>query len=122
VLKEAYANPLPRSKRAKNDLVTNQLISFKCPYALSRINHPVKSVKCTHDQCFDLLYFLEGKDGGGSFKCPVCSVSVEVGDLRIDERFAGLIEKYSVDDRCFVDNDGRDWVVERKRRSVIRID
>jgi hypothetical protein len=74
-----------------------------------------------HDQCFDLVYFLESRPSG-NVKCPICSVGVEVKELGIDEGFVRLIKKYKLEEGCFVDSEGRDWVGKRKRREVIQID
>jgi hypothetical protein len=72
-----------------------------------------------HDQCFDLMYFVQA---GGGVKCPVCSVGVEVKEFRVDKRFLRLMERYKGAEGCFVDSEGRDWSEGKKMREGIRID
>lgn len=43
------------------------------PFSKSIIKDPVRSINCTHPQCFDLKVFLMMAATNHSWKCPICS-------------------------------------------------
>jgi len=84
---------------------------FKCPYSLQRIQVPVRTVKCQHVECFDLLVFVtlvtpkkgvEYPTRPGEFyypeshkrrKCPLCRGNYfEWEDLRVDWKLKDEID------------------------------
>lgn len=48
-------------------------LHLRCPLSLARIDVPVKGIRCTHVQCFDLVNYLAYARRTGRFECPVCN-------------------------------------------------
>ena len=84
---------------------------FKCPYSLQRIQMPVRTVKCQHVECFDLLAFVTlvtpkqgmaypGRPGELYYpesrkrkKCPLCRQNYfEWEDLHVDWKLKDEID------------------------------
>ncbi|RKP12574.1 hypothetical protein BJ684DRAFT_20895 [Piptocephalis cylindrospora] len=60
----------------------DEVVSFRCPVSLVRIDIPAKGVDCTHTQCFDLRA------------------------LRIDAHFMECMQHLPSEDRCLFSEDG----------------
>ncbi|VDN08779.1 unnamed protein product [Dibothriocephalus latus] len=73
-------------------------VSLLCPLALTRIEIPVRSVKCDHLQCFDLSSYLTINKKRPRWSCPVCSSPAPFRDLRRDDFFVQLIADQSLKD------------------------
>ncbi|TPX66854.1 hypothetical protein SpCBS45565_g04185 [Spizellomyces sp. 'palustris'] len=103
----------------------NQIITFKCPLTLVRINVPVKSKKCRHRQCFDCEAFLTlNQNPGSKWKCPVCGKPIDPGDLLVDAPFACLLSKYANADRCIILPNGNDTAFDetsQEERAPVQI-
>ncbi|CAO3680893.1 unnamed protein product [Umbelopsis ramanniana] len=67
-------------------------VSLRCPISLLRIKEPVKGIKCSHVECFDLASYLCINQGLSSWKCPVCSKFTTSASIIYDEYFAQLLK------------------------------
>lgn len=73
------------TKSEDNDLVaTSTVISLKCPLSTLRINVPIRSTVCTHNQCFDALSFLQLQEQAPTWTCPLCNKIVCFEALEVD--------------------------------------
>ena len=52
--------------------LVSQTLSLRCPISLSRLVRPVRSIYCTHPDCFDLVSFLSFAFHLFSWRCPIC--------------------------------------------------
>ncbi|KAF7729644.1 SUMO ligase siz1 [Apophysomyces ossiformis] len=76
-------------------LMGDQRVSVCDPILLSRIEHPARSVYCTHVACFDALAFFKCEVGRRTWQCPYCSVQIRsIEELYIDYRVKQALVKY----------------------------
>lgn len=78
-----------QQSRSSADLVeaTTMALSLRCPWTLVRMKKPVRSIKCSHLQCFDLSSWVQlaQKTGGGRCNCPICNKEItSLGELFTD--------------------------------------
>ncbi|KAJ1944461.1 E3 SUMO-protein ligase pli1, partial [Linderina macrospora] len=74
-------------------------LTMRCPLGLSRIRTPVRSLRCTHPQCFDLENFLELNSQMQTWECPVCSLAIgSWKDLLVDEFFQQILDSVLEDE------------------------
>ena len=55
-----------------------------CPISRKVMRVPVRSLKCTHNQCCDLKALLKTSDNNGRLTCPVCRMDIGFQDLAVD--------------------------------------
>lgn len=68
-----------------DDIIADSFkLSLKDPLAYMRISRPVRSTKCTHIQCFDPKWWIEGNAQHPQFLCPLCNKALQFDDLIID--------------------------------------
>jgi E3 SUMO-protein ligase PIAS1 len=74
------------TKSEDNDLVaTSTVLSLKCPLSTLRMNLPIRSTVCTHNQCFDALSFLQLQEQAPTWTCPLCNKIICFEALAVDE-------------------------------------
>ena len=96
-----YFEPSPDSEV---EMILEHLnIPLLDPFTSQMPNTPVRSVNCTHFQCFDLDVFLGSrpKDGNnsGEFICPVCRKDARPQMLRLDDWMAQVLQKLKDDNQ-----------------------
>ncbi|KAM7534697.1 hypothetical protein Aperf_G00000105858 [Anoplocephala perfoliata] len=88
--------------------------SLNCPLTLSRIRIPVRSINCSHLQCFDLMSYLSASRIRPRWSCPVCSISTPFRDLRRDEFFEELLRNPALSESALIQVDADGNVREAK--------
>ncbi|KAG0166694.1 SUMO ligase siz1, partial [Apophysomyces sp. BC1034] len=84
----------------------DQQISVCDPIMLSRIQHPARSIYCTHVACFDALVFFKCEVGVRVWQCPQCAVQIRsIEELYIDYRLKQALATYPNED-CLIIRDG----------------
>lgn len=74
------------TKSEDSDLVaTSTVMSLKCPLSTLRMNLPIRSTVCSHNQCFDALSFLQLQEQAPTWTCPHCNKVVCFEALVVDE-------------------------------------
>ncbi len=75
-----------RMERDSDDIkiISEDLISLKCPLGFTRIRDPCRGASCRHLQCFDLNNFLSLAERFSRWECPVCQKNLSFEDIRID--------------------------------------
>lgn len=68
------------------------VVNIKCPIAGSRIQTPVRSVYCSHFECFDLTSFILLQQQATTWRCPICNEVLKYEDLAIDEYMEDVLE------------------------------
>lgn len=68
-------------------------MSLKDPISTLRINLPVRSAVCKHNQCFDGSMFMQLQEQAPQWSCPVCSKSVSFESLCVDKYFEEILQK-----------------------------
>lgn len=77
-----------------DDLVaTSVTMTLKDPISALRIETPVRSTVCSHNQCFEAKWFLQLQDQAPQWSCPVCSKSVSYESLCVDQYFEEILQK-----------------------------
>lgn len=59
-------------------------MTLKDPLSYMRITRPIRSTKCTHIQCFDAKWWIEGNSQHPQFLCPLCNKALLFEDLIVD--------------------------------------
>lgn len=67
------------------------LIPIACPIGQTRIETPVRGVKCNHARCFDLENFIALAHQSGVWQCPVCLNPVSHDELKMDTAMQATI-------------------------------
>jgi hypothetical protein len=91
----------------KNDDIEemNYVLSMKCPLSCMRLQDPVRSKNCTHEQCFDLRSYIEYSYQQQLWHCPVCEIGAPYKDLIYDEHFKNIVTSTNAD-KVTVNPDG----------------
>lgn len=61
-------------------------IAAICPISGGQIDIPAKGICCAHEQCFDLLSYVNMCQALSCWMCPICRQRVTIDDLRIGSR------------------------------------
>jgi E3 SUMO-protein ligase PIAS1 len=75
------------SKQAQDPDIqaTSQNFSLKCPLTYMRLDLPVRSISCKHNQCFDATSYLQLQEQGPVWICPICNQPAPFRNLAVDE-------------------------------------
>ncbi|GAA51185.1 E3 SUMO-protein ligase pli1 [Clonorchis sinensis] len=93
-----------------NEIAEYIPICLLCPLTRTRIELPVRSVRCEHLQCFDLTSYLTINRRRPRWTCPICSTPAPFRDLRLDELFLSILEDSRSASATFVHVDPNgDW-------------
>ncbi|KAJ3441318.1 zinc finger miz domain-containing protein [Anaeramoeba flamelloides] len=76
-----------KKKKKKDDI-----ISLNCPISKKPINVPVRTLKCKHRQCFDLIQYAKYAERTKNWRCPICKIPIKFSDLVVDGYVQNLIE------------------------------
>ncbi|KAF8532982.1 PINIT domain-containing protein [Trichophaea hybrida] len=88
-------------KNEDADLVaTSAIMSLKCPLSTLRIDLPVRSLFCTHIQCFDATSFLQLQQQAPTWTCPTCNKSITFKQLVIDRYISSAFSAGFVLTKC----------------------
>jgi len=68
-------------------------VSLICPYSRAKMVVPIRSLSCTHIQCFDLNNYLQMNKLKPNWKCPVCGNYCRYNSLKVDQYFLDVIQK-----------------------------
>ncbi|KAI0216639.1 E3 SUMO-protein ligase pli1, partial [Massospora cicadina] len=105
----------------EEDLVATVELSLKCPLGFSRINHPFRSIHCTHAQCFDGFTYLQMNEQMETWTCPVCQIKIDPSnDLIRDEFFLGILESTSDEvESVLMEADGS-WCIKSAQSELVK--
>ena len=89
---------------SEDQITLDQLdVTITDPYTLKIPDTPVKSVYCTHLQCFDLDVFLHSRpkdlNSSKEFVCPLCGKDARPESLEIDSWMMEVIQELKANDR-----------------------
>ena len=74
------------SKARDTDIIaTASVLSLKCPLSTLRMDLPIRSISCKHNQCFDGTSYLQLQEQGPTWLCPICNNSAPFESLAVDE-------------------------------------
>ncbi|KAI8445121.1 MIZ/SP-RING zinc finger-domain-containing protein, partial [Phakopsora pachyrhizi] len=88
---------LAEIKEASTDedvITSSSVISLNDPVVMSRIQIPIRSLKCSHLQCFDAEMFYMMMESTPTWLCPVCNLKLKNEDITIDDYFARYSSRY----------------------------
>lgn len=100
-----------------DEFTIKESITFLDPLSLSRIETPVKGLKCPHRQCFDLRNSLVCSDTLKSVNCSCCGNNIKVDELRVCGWFQQMLKKYPDHENIYVDGCGKDWIEDCKNEA-----
>ncbi|KAK1149955.1 E3 SUMO-protein ligase pli1, partial [Aspergillus melleus] len=97
-----------KNRADDTDIVaTSTVMSLKCPLSTLRIEVPCRSLKCTHNQCFDASSFLQLQEQAPTWSCPVCSKATSFESLQIDQYVDDILHSTSRDiEQIVIEPDG----------------
>lgn len=98
-------------------------ISVVDPFSLSLIKSPARGESCRHYECFDLMIFLQTRQGSPckpeQFRCPICDGDARPDQLIIDMWFEGVLnsirEMARTDTRSIVVEGTGEWRIQEER-------
>ncbi|KAI8444569.1 PINIT domain-containing protein, partial [Phakopsora pachyrhizi] len=101
---------LAEIKEASTDedvITSSSVISLNDPVVMSRIQIPIRSLKCSHLQCFDAEMFYMMMESTPTWLCPVCNLKLKNEDITIDDYFATILKQVPKSiDSVTVESDG----------------
>ncbi|KAJ9085912.1 E3 SUMO-protein ligase pli1 [Entomophthora muscae] len=105
----------------EDDIVATIELSLKCPLGFVRIDHPFRSIHCTHPQCFDGSIFLQMNEQMETWECPVCQRIIDpFNDLIRDEFFLSILESTSAEvESVLMESDGS-WRLKGEQPCTIK--
>ncbi|KAG7194247.1 SUMO ligase siz1 [Scheffersomyces spartinae] len=80
--------------------ISNLNVSLRDSLTLAKIRCPVRSIFCSHIDCFDGLSFLESQSQIPTWSCPLCLAQIKFQDLSVSDYFVEVLKETS-------DNDGQ---------------
>lgn len=75
--------------------ISNLNVSLKDSLTLTKIKCPVRSVFCSHIDCFDGLTFLEAQFQIPTWQCPLCLMAIKFRDLSVSDYFVDVLKNTS---------------------------
>ena len=98
-------------------------VSVVDPFSMSLIKLPARGEGCRHYECFDLLLFLQTRQGSPckpeQFRCPICNSDARPDALIIDTWFEKVLESIRemgrTDARTVVVDSTGDWKIQEER-------
>lgn len=93
---------------------TDSVHSLKDPVMYTRINTPIRSLRCSHVDCFDAAVYIELQRQATTWKCPICNKKISWDSLAVDDYFAEILKTADQDvDQVNVMPDGT-WNVRSR--------
>ncbi|KAJ1981973.1 E3 SUMO-protein ligase pli1 [Dimargaris xerosporica] len=85
---------------------TTNVISLTCPLSYIRIEHPCRSNRCNHLQCFDAKSYLQMNELTPTWMCPICSQPADFDGLMIDGYSQDIVKQIPITEtQVYVDSD-----------------
>lgn len=103
------------TKAADPDIVTTStVLSLKCPLSTLRMDLPIRSVTCRHNQCFDATSYLQLQEQAPTWLCPLCNNSAPFESLVVDEFVRDILTSTSKSlEQVTIEPDGK-WSLNPK--------
>ncbi|KAH9811103.1 PINIT domain-containing protein [Melampsora americana] len=71
---------------------SSSVVALVDPLVLSRIRLPIRSLQCTHLQCFDAEFFYSMMEQTSTWMCPVCNKKLNPQQLAIDGYMQSILQ------------------------------
>lgn len=120
---------IPFGKGSKDDelenddiVVSEEVISLRCPYSLKRLIHPGKSLICQHSDCFDVQLLLHLAPYETEQRCPICKKNFDISLLYIDPHTIQLLLRAPKATSVLVKLDGTIEPLEEEDDSILSSD
>lgn len=95
ITKQKVIDEMNRVNADPDIAATSTVMSLKDPISTTRINLPVRSGVCTHNQCFDGRFYLELQEQAPTWVCPICNKSVAFQSLSVDKYVEDILTNTS---------------------------
>ncbi|KAK9455765.1 PINIT domain-containing protein [Dipodascopsis uninucleata] len=96
--KETVIAQITKSNSEDDDIVaTSTIMSLKCPLSFSRIQIPIRSIRCSHVQCFDATSYIQLQEQAETWQCPICNIFAPLEDIAIDSYVDDILKNTSKD-------------------------
>ncbi|KAM0311925.1 hypothetical protein ACHAO8_006787 [Botrytis cinerea] len=95
ITKQSVINEMISKSRDVDIVATASVLSLKCPLSTLRIDLPIRSVACRHNQCFDATSYLQLQEQGPTWLCPICNNPAPFGTLVVDEYVKDILQNTS---------------------------
>ncbi|KAK9235967.1 PINIT domain-containing protein [Lipomyces kononenkoae] len=76
-------------------MATSSIVSLKCPLSFGRIQVPIRTIRCTHVQCFDATSYIQLQEQAPTWQCPVCNIYAPIEDIVVDNYFDEILKHTS---------------------------
>lgn len=93
ITKQTVLNEMTKANADPDIAATSVRMSLKDPISTLRITLPVRSISCSHNQCFDGSMFMQLQEQAPQWACPVCSKSVSYENLCVDKYFEEILQQ-----------------------------
>lgn len=76
-------------------LLHRLIIAFnlKDPLSHCQIDTPVRGINCDHLECIDFTTYLRYANESGIWQCPICSQSLLLDEIRVDEKMQQFLHR-----------------------------
>ncbi|EGG03529.1 uncharacterized protein MELLADRAFT_90133 [Melampsora larici-populina 98AG31] len=71
---------------------SSSVVALVDPLVLSRIRLPIRSLQCTHLQCFDAEFFYSMMEQTPTWMCPVCNTKLNPQQLAVDGYMQSILQ------------------------------
>ncbi|KAK9363890.1 PINIT domain-containing protein [Lipomyces starkeyi] len=79
-----------------DDIVaTSSIVSLKCPLSFGRIQVPIRTIRCSHVQCFDATSYIQLQEQAPTWQCPICNIYAPIEDIVVDNYFDEILKHTS---------------------------
>ncbi|KAK9493681.1 PINIT domain-containing protein [Lipomyces doorenjongii] len=80
-----------------DDIVaTSSIVSLKCPLSFGRIQVPIRTIRCSHVQCFDATSYIQLQEQAPTWQCPICNNYAPIEDIVVDNYFDEILKHTSM--------------------------
>ncbi|KAK9469000.1 PINIT domain-containing protein [Lipomyces arxii] len=92
--KETVIAQIQKKNSDDDDIITTSTImSLKCPLSFSRLQVPIRSMKCTHVSCFDATSYIQLQEQATTWQCPICNNYAPIEDIVVDSYVDDILKK-----------------------------
>lgn len=113
ITKQRVLDEMHKANSDDDIAATSVRMSLKDPISTMRINLPVRSTVCTHNQCFDGAMFIQLNEQAPQWVCPVCSKSVSYESLCVDKYFEEILQQTPTSiEKVDIEPDGKWHVIK----------
>ncbi|KAK9250300.1 PINIT domain-containing protein [Lipomyces tetrasporus] len=117
--KETVIGQITKNHVDDDDIVaTSSIVSLKCPLSFGRIQVPIRTIRCSHVQCFDATSYIQLQEQAPTWQCPICNIYAPIEDLVVDNYFDEILKNTSKEVESIEIDPSGTWRVPEQNGAV----